>query len=312
LTSTAVDRRARDKARRLAKERGESGYVDPAPTTRRIRRLYDDLGISFVRIAEVAGVDVGNVKRYYLGHRMDRDRSRVIWCTIEFEKRIREARFRPTDRTKFPAVGIRRRLQALQAAGFSMKFVAPELDESYQYLHKTMMGQEAVYDVAPERARKVIALYEKLENSTPADHGVNPTSVKQNITRGKAKRYAPPSCWDPDTIDDPDAIPEWTGACGSPEGLRIHYRDGIPACRPCLDTRSHPESRSPESTFSGAKLTRIRKLRGLEIRELAEKLGVDKGTVYYWETSRSAPRTKSRVEQLCAVLGCNEIDLCEE
>lgn len=53
--------------------------------------------------------------------------------------------------------------------------------------------------------------------------------------RARALRegWAPLSAWDDDTINDPHALPEWTGYCGTDLGWWKHTINNIPVCPPC-------------------------------------------------------------------------------
>lgn len=51
-------------------------------------------------------------------------------------------------------------------------------------------------------------------------------------------RWAPVGAWDEDTLDDPDAAPDWTGRCGTPGGAEAHRRRGTPTCQACRDVRT--------------------------------------------------------------------------
>lgn len=212
---------------------------------------------------------------------------------------------------RVPSLGVTRRLQALWAAGYSLEYLKQELgsDANDAYLRRSLHGGPRWTHA--EYAARIRRLYQKLESVDPMAAGMTKHGVTYARNAARKRGYAPPQCWDDDTIDDPQASPEWTGACGTEQGLHIHYRDRIlPACRPCLDARG-PRLDNPVPRFSGSKLTAIRNLRGLELADLAEKLGVSKSSVAYWESGRMSPR-RGRFDQLCLALSCNEIDLCED
>ncbi|HKZ21195.1 MAG TPA: helix-turn-helix transcriptional regulator [Acidimicrobiia bacterium] len=294
---------------------GALGFIPQGPVRRRLRHLHDTLGIPLILIAQRAGLDGETVKRHRRGYYVeDGVRHEQKFCCADTYRAIMGAKFTSADVSRFPSVGIRRRLQALQVAGFNLALIAGMTGIDYREVHRVMAGKGSRGYVHPDRARAYIAVYEKLENARPEDFGVSVSTQGQCRTRGRKNGYAPPHCWDPDTIDDPEAVPEWTGACGTPEGLRIHYRDKIPTCAPCLATREQArrEAGSCKSGFSGSKLRRAREARGMSIAQLGEHLGVHEGTVYYWETGRSAPRAQERVSQLCAILGVPESELTEE
>jgi len=88
------------------------------------------------------------------------------------------------------------------------------------------------------RARAMRALYDELWQADPADHGASPGGITRARRYAAERRWAPPQAWDDDTIDNPDAFPDWTGQCGTPQGVGAHRRAGIPACDPCRRARN--------------------------------------------------------------------------
>ncbi|MFD5514241.1 hypothetical protein ACFWIB_42225 [Streptomyces sp. NPDC127051] len=140
---------------------------------------------------------------------------------------------------RVPAVWVQRRLQALAAIGFSARILTEMLGWESESAHKLLS------DMTRGRGRKrhacwtyfqqIDALYDKLKFATAEDYN----TYRPNVIRSWARKsgFAPPHCWDPDNIDDVEAIPEWTGMCGTVEGARIHQREEIPVCKPCLQAR---------------------------------------------------------------------------
>ncbi len=130
--------------------------------------------------------------------------------------------------------GTIRRMQALGAAGFPTKsFLAPALDlkagkQIYQITNS--IRRTYVFHYTHDRVK---AVYDKYIGVDPLDVGVDPLAKRKAITWARKNGYPPASCWDDDTIDDPMAIPEWTGKCGTAQGYRIHLREEIPTCPAC-------------------------------------------------------------------------------
>jgi DNA-binding XRE family transcriptional regulator len=234
--------------------------------------------------------------------------------------RLRTLRFEPpNDSALIDATGTRRRLASLWYDGFPIPWLQERLGVlDRRHTQILIRGGKAVGRpslVKGVTAAAVNRLYDELDGHGPEEFGIAPRVVKFCRTFAVKVGATPRHCWDPDTIDDPEAIPEWTGACGTSRGLHIHYRDQIlPACGPCLATRTveTPHAGSSTSGLQGPKLTTAREKRGLSIRELGVELGVSESTVYYWETGRSAPRSRERLTQLCKTLGCMETDLTGE
>ena len=200
--------------------------------------------------------------------------------------------------------GSRRRLQALRRDGFSLPLIAEQAN----------LGKRSLWKLADGRCKYVLAststaiaeLYDQLESKTPGDFGVTRREVTFVSTFAAKRGYAPRHCWDPDTIDDPEAIPEWTGACGTAEGLRIHQREGIPACPPCSKVNLGPGAGA--IVLNPEKLKAARDKRGLSHQEIGDLLGVHNSTVHYWETGRSGPRSRNLIDRYLAILDLNPED----
>lgn len=306
------DERARLKRLAYLRDIGVGGYTSSTPVRARVRFLHDELGVTYDTIADRSGVDAETVKMHYRGYRWP-DLAQVTTCTKGTERRILGARFSPSDGYRFPAVGIRRRLQALQAAGFTLAVTSGLVERDTRQVHATMSGRTNKHFVTSPFAQAVITAYDKLQYARPEDWGVAPRASAHALTRSRANSYAPPTCWDQDTIDDPDAVPEWTGACGTPLGYRIHRREGIPVCPPCQAADGARDKDAPGGLpgFSPGKLRALREDRGLSRRQLSDAVGVDDSTVYYWETGRSAPSRQNKIDLLLSVLGATIEDLCE-
>ncbi len=186
-----------------------------------LRQMSDQTGVSFRTIAEIQSAKGIRASTY----------ARVKGLGFE----------PPDDSALIDATGTRRRLGALWYDGYPIPWLRERLGLlDPRHTQKLISGGKAVKGPALVRAVTAAAtraLYDELETAKPGDFGVSPRTVKFCRTFAAKRGATPRTCWDPDTIDDPQALPEWTGACGTPQGLHIHYRDGIPACRPCLDTK---------------------------------------------------------------------------
>lgn len=226
-----------DKARRVARYRGKPYMVTHAEAEqafaliRHCRRM----GMPNRTIADQVGISESNISQMANGVRYQnrggepvRQMWRTTWekvMTLKFEAPTKAG-------ARIDATGARRRMQALSCLGFSHAFMAEWLD----------IQKPCVWRIcAPDRAkwvyfnthRDVIHMYDKLYESSPADHGVKAGYMHRAQAEAKAKGYAPPGCWDMDLLDDPDAIPEWTGECGTHYGASLHRKYGIPMCDPC-------------------------------------------------------------------------------
>ncbi|MFE6222948.1 helix-turn-helix transcriptional regulator [Streptomyces sp. NPDC057854] len=198
-----------------------------------------------------------------------------------------------------------RRIQALMAIGFTQVFQGDYLGMSHKNLNLISLGKtEFIYAVT---AAEVAEMYQKLHNADPADFGIPPDSIRRAKSGAAGRLYAPPSAWDEDTIDDPDAFPEWTGACGTDEGYRIHLREEIPLCEPC---RRLVQLDGPSQRFSGTKLRIRMDQLGLDAHQLAARTGISLDSIRRWAWGQRRPHHKS-IEALAAALDCGFNDLIE-
>lgn len=125
---------------------------------------------------------------------------------------------------KMDPTGLRRRMQALVADGFGYNVIGGVMGISLQAVYQLATRE------APAHASTygyVVPVYEKLQGKDPAAYGATPLGISR--ARGTAARhgFAPSMCWDDDTIDDPDAFPEWTGACGTVTGYNLHRSERV-------------------------------------------------------------------------------------
>lgn len=127
-------------------------------------------------------------------------------------------------------IGLKRRLQALSADGISTGDLAEFSGLSYSVL----------VDIRTKHDRKrttlgaeIVEMYTKLAGCNPVERfGADPAKTAGLKTRAKSQGWAPSICWDEDTIDNPAAFPEWTGACGTSHGITLHGIHGIRVIEP--------------------------------------------------------------------------------
>jgi hypothetical protein len=137
--------------------------------------------------------------------------------------------------TLITPLGTRRRVHALVAMGWPQQYLAEHLGMQPGNFG-SMLNRP---NVLVRRALAVRAMYDALWNVDPAEHGATPTGIARARRHAAANGWAPVGAWDDDTIDDPEAFPDWTGQCGTPQGYNAHRRLGVlPACQPCLDART--------------------------------------------------------------------------
>lgn len=136
---------------------------------------------------------------------------------------------------RVPASGTIRRVQAMAVAGWPISRTFREAGLAPQTTGRVMTARFVSADVA----RAIAAVYARYSGASPGLCGVSHIHARAARDRATAAGWAPPAAWDDDTIDDPEAIPQWTGHCGTSRGADIHARHGTPLCPPCqaADTR---------------------------------------------------------------------------
>lgn len=125
---------------------------------------------------------------------------------------------------KMDPVGVRRRMQALVADGFGYNVLGGVMGISLQAVFQLCTRE------APAHASTygyVVPVYEKLEGKDPMAYGATKLGVSRALGTARRHEWAPSMCWDADTIDDPAAFPEWTGACGTVTGYNLHRSEQV-------------------------------------------------------------------------------------
>lgn len=105
---------------------------------------------------------------------------------------------------KVPAVGTRRRIQALMAMGHSGADIGRAMGVTYQAVHKLETGTSDTMTVAT--VERVAAVYEQLSMTIPTGY-----HRRRVHNKAAARGYAPPLAWDDSTIEDPNAQPVGVG-----------------------------------------------------------------------------------------------------
>ncbi len=132
----------------------------------------------------------------------------------------------PKTGRKVDATGTQRRVRALAYDGFNYELIGGMLEISGQAVFQLATHNRPVHQSTADR---IAVLYDKLAGADPMDYGSTLIGKTRATNAARRRGWSPSHCWDPDTIDDPYAAPEWTGACGTVQGWRIHYRDNVRA-----------------------------------------------------------------------------------
>lgn len=222
-----AEQRARAKYNAARRANGIPALVPNDTAVVHVRKLHDVHGMPLQLIADTSGCSMGCVYNQYkqltsVIQRRNRDK---LLAVEPFMGELRGAFVDPLITA--------RKLGALGAIGFPLRWLAPHVGNSATNLFRAYNGKAQYVFAATERA--VARVYGELSERKPSEFDITPNS--QHVAQFYAievNGHAPPMCWDDDTINDPSAKAEWTGHCGTRKGVRIHYRDGItPLCRPC-------------------------------------------------------------------------------
>lgn len=211
---------------------GRPTKVDAQRTYRHIVWLHDVHGMPLGLIGQLGGLAEGSIN--------DIRAKGARGETYEVYRKTQDGilRVQPMDLggsygAHVDMTGTMRRLNCLTYQGFTLQFIADQIDMAIQNLSPCAKGQ--VRFVFAGTARKVKEIFGKLDGTKPFDYGIEANSQRIAIFYSKKRGGTPSHVWDEDTIDNPQALPEWTGACGSILGYHLHIRHSLmPACEPCL------------------------------------------------------------------------------
>ena len=190
------------RAKLTAYGRATTDLVDADPVRDHVNRLRT-AGLGRRRIATLAGVSSGAVWKLLYG---DPPTQRLRPDTAA---KLLGVPLDPADGALVPAVGARRRLQALIVIGWPQAQLAAALGMAPGNFNRLL------HDDGPllgGTVRAIQAAYAERWNATPPQQ----TPARRGaITRarryGAARGWAPPQAWDDDIIDDPAAVPDLGG-----------------------------------------------------------------------------------------------------
>lgn len=169
--------------------------VDPARAVAHLARLRDQ-GVSCDTVSQAVGIATKTLEEIRIGRRRfiygDTERA-ILGFTPPLD--------RMANRARLDGTGTIRRLQALQAIGWSLADMAARLGCSSSNL--VQISRETM--VRAKTARAVRDLYAELWDKQP------PVGYSRTIAlkRAAANGWPPPAAWD--NIDDPNAEPQGAG-----------------------------------------------------------------------------------------------------
>lgn len=209
-----------DALRVLDRLAGRPRLVPAAPVQQHVAALRAR-GFSYAVVARVAGTDPSSVSEICRGHRQDvlrRISDAILSVPLDLEHGANTT-------GRIPSIGSVRRLRALYAIGVSRDLIAREIGVSKPFVNLLVDG--STHSVRVATARTIAQVYNRL--------WLTPGRSVKNRLRAQRECWPGPLHWNDSSIDDPDGFPDWTGACGTPQGYQRHGRDAsLPsACKPC-------------------------------------------------------------------------------
>lgn len=324
------EQKARDlvahKRRKYLRESGRPSLVPAGPARQKLLAIKATYAVSSRNIAEGTGLSEVTISDLVRGRRVPskdgKPIERIPRLTHEKVMAYQPDPALYNPKAWVDPTGSRRRLQALACKGFTAVQLADFLGWSgHNQVWLIMRGKgrdgDAEYVYAATRDA-ITSLYGKYVDVDPTDVGGTPFTVARAQGAARRNGYVPADCWDSDTIDDPGAIPEWTGACGTEEGYRIHVREilqggGTPPCDAC---REDVETRAPAPgrfIFNHERFGELLDSSSMSAPRLAEQIGLRDGdAMYRWRTGEYAPKYRHYVQQLADLLRVDESELMTE
>lgn len=272
------------------------------PAVRQVQakiRGFRERGMSVRQIADLTGLTTATINDQASGayRSAHRDTFRAL-AALEFQEPAPWARISP--------VGTQRRVLSMWRDGFGPSFQHEQTGWVDSQIRRVARGKSTY--VQYRWARAVSDLYDRVREKTPEDFGTETWSARR--IGGFAERMGgvPRYCWEEWTIDDPDAIPDWTGYCGTGFGMMVHRRDGIPVCRPCKEAY---DPQHPYPGFNPDKLRKARERSGLTMKALEGLSGVSDKTVVTWESGRFTPGPRGTLDRVLQALDLTYEDVCD-
>jgi lambda repressor-like predicted transcriptional regulator len=286
---------AYDKRRRFLNQTGRTLMVDTAPVAAHLRGLFS-AGAGWIQLAAVSGCSTSTMHNL-----LTEQNPRCRRVTANKILAIQPGDAIPNHRS-IPATGTIRRVRALMTLAHTCRAIS----QACRIDHSTLS------DLLAERLDSVsLGLANRVDDGFRALSRTTGASARSR-NRATRERWAPPGAWDDDTIDNPDAHPDWTGHCGTDRGWWIHSLEKIPHCQPCETAhqqwkteRAHLDSRTRWSELGrarGAAATREADLAadgrellryGAGIEQAAARLGVTKN--HLQQALKRHPETQAEV-----------------
>lgn len=185
------------RSRQVGYGRWETVYTDATAAQERIAALRD-LGIGYKRIAQVTGIDHAVLSRIPKQQQITRRHEATILAIDIPQGRDLYRLAAPGARV--PITGTRRRLQALMRDGYSQVWLCTQISGS-DYGNRPLWTNNRSHTTAAI-ADRVATVFDELHLTPGPSQRARNWATKQG--------WPPALAWDEDTIDDPEAEPDWT------------------------------------------------------------------------------------------------------
>lgn len=186
---------------------GRTAYVDAEPIREHLRALAA-AGMGWKTAADRAELSRSTVNKLLYGCRArgmgpsKRVRRRTAAAVLGVTATLDDL----ADNARVPALGSRRRLQALVAVGWSQPRLASRMGMTTQNFNKLIHHADGV---AARTARRVMEMYAELWDQPPAEHDqYSRASASRARNHARRRGWPPPQAWDDQLIDDAAALPD--------------------------------------------------------------------------------------------------------
>lgn len=205
-------------------------FADAAPVRQHVETIHAKTGMGLRSLSAATGISLRSLNYLMYG-----DNPHTPPKNIRTETAATLLAYWPTlddysDCTLIDPTGTIRRVQALATLGWTKRHIAAQTGTfTVSAIERLKTGKP----VTAALARAIRDAYLSVGEKPAEEHGINHSWAVRTRKRATANGWAPPTAWDGDTIDDPDAHPEWTGHCGTDRGYHLHKTEHIPMCPPC-------------------------------------------------------------------------------
>lgn len=190
--------------------------VDASAAVRRLAH-WANQGYSHTQIAAAAKINAPEVSKLLTG--------KQTTLSLAHARRIQTAH-EPAGapyHAMTDAVGTIRRGRALHAIGYPIYRIAQDIPMNSNDLGRILTLEPAA--VRQSIAERMTMLYQQLSGTPGPSHLAS--------CAARRLRWNSPIAWDDDSIDDPAAIPDVTGFCGTDRGWWTHRIENLPVCDAC-------------------------------------------------------------------------------